>query len=66
MVRNGIKKAGFNISCDGTPDWKKESSINKNEEKCTAEGLCIIADNGSRVVATHLIFFFLIHDSIII
>ena len=37
--KNGLKKEGFNFSCEGTPDWEKESLVNKNKEKCTACGL---------------------------
>ena len=39
MVEKGLKKGGFNFSCNGTPDREKEPSVYKSKEKCTAESL---------------------------
>ena len=36
MVQKGVKKGGFNFPSNGTPDWEKESSINKSKEKSSA------------------------------
>ena len=36
LVEIGLEKGGINFSYDGTPDWEKESSVNKNKEKCTS------------------------------
>ena len=33
MFPKSLKIGGLNFSCDGTPDWEKESSINKSKEK---------------------------------
>ena len=38
VVQKHLKKGSFNFSYDGTPDWEKESSVNKNKEKCTHRG----------------------------
>ena len=52
-----LNKRGINISCDGTPDWEKEFSISKSNEKYTAEfKLCVVAGIGSREIVTHQIF----------
>ena len=58
MVQKSLKKEGFNSSCDGTLDWRKESSVNKRTDKCTAEtlNLFVVVDNGSRVIVTPQIF----------
>ena len=39
VAQKGLKKGGFNFSCDDTPEWEKESFINKSNKKCTAESL---------------------------
>ena len=37
--KKDLKKGGYDFSYDGTPDWKKESFVNKSKEKYTAESL---------------------------
>ena len=39
VVQKGLKRGGFNFTCDGTPDWENESYVNKNKEKCAAQSL---------------------------
>ena len=34
VAQKGLKKGDYNFSYDGTPDWEKESSVNKSKEKC--------------------------------
>ena len=36
VVQKGLKKGDYNFSYDGTPDRKKESSVNDSKEKCTS------------------------------
>ena len=36
MAQKGLKKGGFNFSCDDTPSWEKESTINESKDKRTA------------------------------
>ena len=33
VLPKGLKKGHFSFSNDGTLDWEKESSVNKNKEK---------------------------------
>ena len=58
VVQKGLKKGGYNFSYDGTPDWEKESSVNKSKEKYDAESLNYVTGNESRVVTHHIIFSF--------
>ena len=39
MVQKRFLKGGFNFTCDGTPDWEKEFSVNKGKAKYIAESL---------------------------
>ena len=37
--KNGLKKEALIFFCDRTSDWEKESSNNKNKEKCSTSNL---------------------------
>ena len=60
MAQRDLKKGGFYFCYDCTPDWEKESPIDKSEEKSTTIEfkMCVVVDNGSCVIVTHQIFFF--------
>ena len=58
-VQKGLKKRGFNFSCDSPPDWEKESVIKSKKKKkmyLIILKICVIAGNGSRGVVSHQIF----------
>ena len=36
VAQKGLKKRSFSFSSDGSFNWEKVSSVNKNKEKCTS------------------------------
>ena len=57
VVQKSLKKGDYNFSYDGTPDWEKESTVNKKIYHIEFK-ICSLAGNGSHVVIPRQIFYF--------